>query len=96
MDAAYVYDVARALEQPESLDQPQSFVSNDSFLEIHEAAFGAGDTLVMTCSGIDEDALPSGMKWTGEGDDVGLGVYSLTERRFLSMIRDSSHSTGHR
>jgi hypothetical protein len=86
VDAAYVYDVARALEQPESLDQPSSFVSNDSFLEIHEAAFGAGETLVMTCSSIDEDALPSGMKWPGEADDLGLGVYSLTERRFLSMV----------
>ncbi len=70
VDAAYVFDVTRALEQPDSLDQLQNIELEDSFLEVHSAAFGARDTLVMHCSGLDEG---------------NLGVYSLTERRFLSV-----------
>lgn len=70
VDSAYVFDVAQALERPEAFDQEQNIEWGDSFLEIHSAAFGARDTLVCHCSGV---------------DDAGLGVYSLTERRFLSM-----------
>ncbi|HEY0094968.1 MAG TPA: hypothetical protein VGB96_11605 [Archangium sp.] len=75
VDAAYVFDVAQALERPESLDQLQDLVPGDSFLEVHSAAFGARDTLVLHCSGLDGDDLP----------ESGLGVYSLSERRFLSL-----------
>jgi hypothetical protein len=74
VDAAYVFDVAQALERPESLDQLQELVQGDSFLEVHSAAFGARDTLVLECSGLDEN----------EGSAARLGVYSLAERRFLS------------
>jgi hypothetical protein len=84
VDEAYVFDVTRALEQPESLDRPQPLELGESFLEIHAAAFGAGDTLVIVCSGVDGDALPSGVQWPENAG--GLGVYSLTERRFLSMV----------
>ncbi|WP_375770107.1 hypothetical protein NR798_04240 [Archangium gephyra] len=84
VDAASVFDVARALEQPASLDEHPVFELGESFLEIHSAAFGARDTVVLYCSGVDGDALPAGTAWP-EGD-VGLGVYSLTERRFLSMV----------
>jgi hypothetical protein len=73
VDAVEVFDVAQALERPESLDQPQSLELGESFLEIHSAAFGARGSLVVNCSGVD-------------GDAEGLGVYSLTERRFLSMV----------
>lgn len=85
VDAASVFDVTRALEQPGSLDQPQSLALGESFLEVHAAAFGARDTLVVYCSGVDGDALPSGAGWPEE-DVAGLGVYSLTDRRFLSMV----------
>lgn len=71
VDAAYVFDVARALERPESLDQLQELEAGDSFLEVHSAAFGERDTLVLHCSDLDE----------GESR---LAVYSLSERRFLS------------
>jgi hypothetical protein len=83
VDAAYVFDVARALEHPESLDQPPNIELEDAFLEIHSAAFGARDTLVIHCTGLDGSELPLGDDRPANGGY--LGVYSLTERRFLSM-----------
>ncbi|OJT16587.1 hypothetical protein BO221_49070 [Archangium sp. Cb G35] len=84
VDVAYAFDVTRALEQPESLDRPQDLELGESFLEIHTAALGARDTLVVWCSGVDWDAMPS--KKEQPEDAAGFGVYSLTERRFLSMV----------
>ncbi|WNG23671.1 hypothetical protein F0U62_06225 [Cystobacter fuscus] len=83
VDAAHVYDVARAIEQPGTLDKPQDFKVGDAFLEVHSAAFGARDTVVLNCSGLDGDDTPFGDG--GETSDVRLGVYSLTDRRFVSM-----------
>ncbi|MCY1073613.1 hypothetical protein [Archangium lansingense] len=83
VDAASTFDVARALEQPASLDQPQDFEVGDCFLEIHSAAFGERDLLVMDCSGLDGDETP--FEDGRPTDTARLGVYSLTERRFLSM-----------
>jgi hypothetical protein len=73
VDAAYVFDVARALEQPESLDQLQELEVGDSFLEVQAAAFGERNTLMLHCSGLDDEEASR------------LAVYSLSERRFLSM-----------
>ena len=83
VDAAYVFDVARALEHPESLDQLQGLEMGDSFLEIHSAAFGDKDTLVLWLSGLEGNEMPSGHGQPVEG--VGLAAYSLSERRFLSV-----------
>ncbi|MFL5351468.1 hypothetical protein [Archangium sp.] len=78
VDVAYVFDVARALEHPESLDQPQGLAPGDSFVEVQSAAFGEKDTLVARFWGLE------GSETEEEG---GLGVYSLTERRFLSVVQ---------
>lgn len=80
LDVAYVFDVARALEHPESLDQPQDLGPKDSFLEVYSAAFGEKDTLVAQVWGLEGNG-------TEEEETGGLGVYSLTERRFLSVVR---------
>ncbi|ATB37924.1 hypothetical protein CYFUS_003349 [Cystobacter fuscus] len=83
VDTAYVFDVALALEQPRSLDEPKDLELGDSFVEIHSATFGERDTLVFECSGLEGEAvsLPDGQP-EGSG---GLVVYSLTERRVLSV-----------
>lgn len=83
VDAAYVFDVARALEHPESLDQLQGIEMGDSFLEVHSATFGEKDTLVLWLSGLEGNEMPSGGGQPVE--DVGLAAYSLSERRFLSV-----------
>lgn len=78
VDVAHVFDVARALEHPESLDQPEGLMPWESFVEIYSAAFGQKDTLVCQFWGQQE----------GETEEKGgLGVYSLTERRFLSVVQ---------
>ncbi|PTL84393.1 hypothetical protein [Vitiosangium sp. GDMCC 1.1324] len=83
VDAASVFDVARALEQPQSLDEPQALALDDSFLEFHSAAFGERDTLVLECTGLDGEGTPFS---DGQpADTARLAVYSLSERRFLSM-----------
>lgn len=83
LDMAHVFDVARALDQPETLDQLQDLASGDSCLEVYSAAFGEKDTLVLHCAGL-EGREPS----QGDGppeEEAGLAVYSLSERRFLSV-----------
>ncbi len=84
VDTAHVFDVARALEQPRSLDEPKDMALGDSFVEIHSAAFGERDTLVFECSGLEGEALafPEG----ASKGSMGLAVYSLTERRVLSVV----------
>lgn len=83
VDTAHVFDVARALEQPRSLDESKDMELGDSFVEIHSAAFGERDTLVLECSGLEgeEISLPDGQPKGA----VGLAVYSLTGRRVLSL-----------
>lgn len=73
VDAAFAFDVTRALEQPQSLEQLEHFAPEDDFWEVHAAAFGARDTVVLECSGLEADALH-------------LVVYSLSERRVLSAV----------
>jgi hypothetical protein len=83
VNAAYVFDVTRALEQPESLDRLRDFELGGSFLEVHSAAFGEKDTLVLDLSGLEGDGTPF---TDGRPDGAArLAVYSLSERRFLSM-----------
>lgn len=83
VDVAYAFDVALALEQPRSLDAPKNIELGESFMEIHAAAFGERDTLVLECSDVDGEGTPFADERLR--DSVCLAVYSLTERRFLSI-----------
>ncbi|ATB27025.1 hypothetical protein [Melittangium boletus] len=76
VNAAHVFDVTRALEQPSTLDSPVEFSLGDGFVEIHAAAFGARDTVLLECEGLDE----------AEPGRTHLVVYSPTERRELSRV----------
>ncbi|MFL5345578.1 MAG: hypothetical protein ACJ8AT_12325 [Hyalangium sp.] len=83
IDMVFVFDVARALEQPESLDAAENPQTGEDWgCELHSAAFGEKDTLVLFSS----DPVP-GTTRAPEQDDMGsLGVYSLAERRLLSVV----------
>ncbi|WNG33682.1 hypothetical protein F0U61_08595 [Archangium violaceum] len=83
VDVAHVYDVALALEQPQSLDEPKNIELGESFIEVHAAAFGERDTLVLECSGLDGEGTPFADERLQ--DSVCLAVYSPAERRFLSI-----------
>lgn len=79
VDAAHVFDVSRALEQPASLDtSPGLELSEDSFTEVHSAAFGARDTVLLDCSGFDDGPE--------DGEHSQLVVYACLERRVLSRV----------
>ncbi|ADO73471.1 conserved uncharacterized protein [Stigmatella aurantiaca DW4/3-1] len=55
IDSVRVFDVSRALEQPESLDDKGLLETGEWGMELHSAAFGEGDTLVL--SGSEPEAL---------------------------------------
>ncbi|MDY7232938.1 hypothetical protein [Hyalangium rubrum] len=82
IDVVSVFDVTRALEQPETLDRPEPLETGDWGSELHSAAFGDNGTLFLNSSdpfSDDASSLPQGQ------DSESLGVYSLTERRLLSL-----------
>lgn len=78
VDAACVFDVSRALEQPASLDRPGDLnLLGEDFVECQAAAFGARDTVLLGCSDFGGPA---------EGEHSRLVVYSLLEQRELSRV----------
>jgi hypothetical protein len=83
VDVACVYDVAHALEHPESLDGPGLLKLENWGPEIHGATFGENDTLFLHSSDPFADDAPSHKTAQG-GKAESLGVYSLTEHRLLS------------
>ncbi|SEM10142.1 hypothetical protein SAMN05444354_111165 [Stigmatella aurantiaca] len=50
VDSVLVFDVTRALEQPESLDDGEPLETGEWCSELHSAAFGDQDTLVLSSS----------------------------------------------
>ena len=77
VDVVQVFDVSRALEQPASLDEPLELSLGEGFVESHQALFGARDTVLLECEGLDED----------HPNDWHLVAYSLRERKVLSRAR---------
>lgn len=82
LDTVCFFDVARALEHPESLDSIEGPKTGDDWgCELHSAAFGANDTLVLYSS----DPAPSAAPAPAEDHMGSLAVYSLAEQRLLSV-----------
>jgi hypothetical protein len=75
VDAASVFDVARALEEPASLDSAALMEGVEGGIFLLSVAFGAKDTLVF-------------MRIEESRDDARffLGTYSLTEKKVLSEV----------
>lgn len=76
VDAAFVFEVSRALEQPASLDKLEHFELGENFSEVHSAAFGPRDRVVLETTGFGD--APE------DGDAARVVVYSQSERRVLS------------
>ncbi|WP_257979363.1 WD40 repeat domain-containing protein [Corallococcus exiguus] len=75
VDAASVFDVPRALEEPASLDSAALMEGVEGGIFLTSVAFGVKDTLVFVR--VDESR---------DGDTFYLGTYSLTERKVLSEV----------
>ncbi|WP_233612366.1 hypothetical protein [Corallococcus sp. AB045] len=75
VDAASVFDVSRALEEPASLDSAALMEGVENGIFLTSVAFGAKDTLVF-------------MRIEESRDDATffLGTYSLTEKKVLSEV----------
>jgi hypothetical protein len=84
IDMVNVYDVTRALESPESLDEPAQLDLGDWGSELHNAAFGDNGTLFLHSSDPFSDNAPPRTN-PQEPAPESLAVYSLTERRLLSL-----------
>jgi hypothetical protein len=85
VDMVFVFDVARALEQPESLDKADNLSTGDWGSELHSATFGEKNTLLLTSSDPFSDQAPSSTD-SSTREPESLGIYSLTERRLLSVV----------
>jgi hypothetical protein len=83
LDVVQVFDVARALEAPETLDDayPGPFALGELGTELCTATFGAPGQLVFTGYDVEDAAFPQKAE-PGAGS---LCVYALSERRFLSI-----------
>ncbi|NNC06908.1 hypothetical protein HJC10_29160 [Corallococcus exiguus] len=75
VDAASVFDVPRALEEPASLDSAALMDGVENGIFLTSVAFGVKDTLVFVR--VDESR---------DGDTFYLGTYSLPERKVLSEV----------
>ncbi|WP_233614069.1 MULTISPECIES: hypothetical protein [Corallococcus] len=75
VDAASVFDVPRALEEPASLDSAALMDGVENGIFLTSVAFGVKDTLVFVR--VDESR---------DGDTFSLGTYSLPERKVLSEV----------
>ncbi|WP_249347268.1 WD40 repeat domain-containing protein [Corallococcus exiguus] len=75
VDAASVFDVPRALEEPASLDSAALMDGVENGIFLTSVAFGVKDTLVFVR--VDESR---------DGDTFSLGTYSLRERKVLSEV----------
>jgi hypothetical protein len=82
IDMVFVFDVTRALEHPESLDASEDLQTEDWGCELHSAAFGDKETLVLYSS----DPVPDSPPAPAQERMGSLAVYSLTERRLLSVV----------
>lgn len=80
-DVVQVFEVPRALEAPETLDDPKFFQLDEWGAELYGAAFGAPGQLLFTGDGVEDATFPQHAE-QGSGS---IGVYSLTERRVLSL-----------
>jgi hypothetical protein len=85
IDMVFAFEVPRVLEDPTALDRCDHLETGDWGTELHGAAFGEKDTLILNSSDPFPDTAPSTSQ-PRERDPESLGVYSLTERRLVSLM----------